>query len=334
MPSPSPPRPGKGPANKTNLLVPAEGRAYAPRIGIDIQQAKFLYHARDHGVCFAKVGVLGRQLMMASREQLAQWLDSEPNDCTAPQREGIAALTGRFAEPFLELLGAKEIVSFDASDYEQATEVHDFNQSIAECFHGRFDTVVDSGSLEHIFNFPVAITNLMQMVKPGGHLLIMTPANNFCGHGFYQFSPELFYRLLNGTNGFAVRRMLVAESFPDAYWWEVPDPALLRRRVTFENRYWTHLYLIAQRVADEPILMKSPQQSDYATAWDQASAAGNAGPIPPAASRQTPPEGYWQKRCRRFAGSLQYQWLKYLKFHGKDRELMMKGDIFRRVEGP
>ena len=51
----------------------------------------------------------------------------------------------------------------------------------------------------------------MKMVKTGGHLMLFTPANNYFGHGFYQFSPELFYRVLSKENGFEVRRMVVLE---------------------------------------------------------------------------------------------------------------------------
>jgi len=40
---------------------------------------------------------------------------------------------------------------------------------------------------------------------------IHTPASNLCGHGFYQFSPELFYRALNATNGFEVERMIMRD---------------------------------------------------------------------------------------------------------------------------
>ena len=53
-----------------------------------------------------------------------------------------------------------------------------------------------------IFNFPVAIRNLMRMAKVGGQVFLTTPANNFCGHGFYQFSPELAYRIFALENGF------------------------------------------------------------------------------------------------------------------------------------
>src|SRR5829696_928079 len=64
-----------------------------------------------------------------------------------------------YAEPFLEHLGAEKIVSFDASDYENASVAHDFNQPIPAEFRNRFSVVLDGGKLEHVFNFPIAINN-------------------------------------------------------------------------------------------------------------------------------------------------------------------------------
>ena len=71
--------------------------------------------------------------------------------------------------------------------------------------------MIESGSLEHIFNFPVAITNLAGMLKVGGTLFVTTPANNLMGHGFYQFSPELMFRVFSDENGFALRDVLLFE---------------------------------------------------------------------------------------------------------------------------
>jgi hypothetical protein len=47
--------------------------------------------------------------------------------------------------------------------------------------------VIETGSLDHIFNFPVAISNLMQMTRVGGSVFLTTVANNLCGHGFSGF---------------------------------------------------------------------------------------------------------------------------------------------------
>ena len=55
--------------------------------------------------------------------------------------------------------------------------------------------VIDGGLLEHVFDFPTAIRNCMRMVRQGGHLILNLPVNNFPGHGFYRFSPELVFRV-------------------------------------------------------------------------------------------------------------------------------------------
>lgn len=51
----------------------------------------------------------------------------------------------------------------------------------------------------------------MQMGEVGGHLVLQTVANNAFGHGFFQFSPEFFYRTLSPENGYEIERMVVVE---------------------------------------------------------------------------------------------------------------------------
>jgi hypothetical protein len=62
----------------------------------------------------------------------------------------------------------------------------------------------------------------------GGHFVIITPANAHCGHGFYQFSPELFYSALCAENGFWVERLLFVYR---NQWFSVRKPADLKERV-------------------------------------------------------------------------------------------------------
>ena len=64
------------------------------------------------------------------------------------------------------------------------------NTPIYGSLKNRFSALLDAGTIEHVFNFPQAIRNCMEMVKVGGHFIQVTVANNFIGHGFYQFSPE------------------------------------------------------------------------------------------------------------------------------------------------
>ena len=61
-------------------------------------------------------------------------------------------------------------------------------------------------------------------------LLMSSPANGQCGHGFYQFSPELFYRLFE-ANGFdPVEVYLVGLNKPSR-WFRATDPRVAKRRL-------------------------------------------------------------------------------------------------------
>lgn len=110
----------------------------------------------------------------------------------------------------------------DASKYEGASVVQDLNQPVPDSLKERFDAIFDGGTLEHVFNIPAALKNCMEMTKVGGRFYMHTCANNLCGHGFYQFSPELFYRVFSEQNGFEVERMVIHPLGPYGQWCGCP----------------------------------------------------------------------------------------------------------------
>jgi hypothetical protein len=236
-------------------------------MGFDVQGIKFLLAARRDGVSFARTAMIGRQELFIDPTTLNRLLQSAGLGKDFSDTAGLLTESGGFAEPLLRRLGAKEIVSLDASHYEEASLVHDLNQPIPESLRKAFSAVIDAGTLEHVFNFPVAMKNCMEMVEPGGHLLLMTPANNFMGHGFYQFSPELFFRVLSQENGFQVSRAIVCETDPEASWYEVVDPARAGRRVEMRTSRPAYLLVQARRTREVPIFAVTPQQSDYTVLW-------------------------------------------------------------------
>jgi len=157
--------------------------------------------------------------------------------------------------------------SLDNSDFEGAQFVHDLNQPIPAAWKEQFDAVYDGGTLEHVFNFPIALRNCMELLRQEGRLFIQTCANNLCGHGFYQFSPELFYRALSAENGFEVERMVIHRVGPYGSWYEVSDPNAIRSRVELITFTPMHLLVQAKRTSIKPIFATMPQQSDYAVMW-------------------------------------------------------------------
>src|SRR5574341_140267 len=55
-------------------------------------------------------------------------------------------------EAFLRLLGAETVQAMDVSDHEGAQIIHDLNRPIPPSLRGRFDMVLDGGTLEHVFD--------------------------------------------------------------------------------------------------------------------------------------------------------------------------------------
>jgi SAM-dependent methyltransferase len=188
---------------------------------------------------------------------------------SSSEAETEKMLAGGFAEPFLQMLGARAVTSFDAANFENPSVVHDFNNPIPDEFKNKFSVVLDGGTLEHVFNFPAAIKNCMEMVKVGGHFLGISPANNHMGHGFYQFSPELFFRVFSRQNGFEVEQILIFEETPAPEWFEVSDPNSINERVVLMNDQPSLMLIIAKKIEAVEIFKEFPQQSDYVARWEE-----------------------------------------------------------------
>jgi SAM-dependent methyltransferase len=244
-------------------------------MGLDINGAQFMLAAREHGAGFDETLMLGRQSLNVYPQRLAQLL----------RKHGLPDETFRaagpecaFAEPFFKALGAKQVSALDFSGFEGAQFIHDLNQPLPASLKERFDVVYDGGTLEHVFNFPVALRNSMELLREGGRLFIHTAANNLCGHGFYQFSPELFYRTFSPENGFIVERMVIHRVGPYGNWYEVSDPNAIRARVELITFTPMHLLVQARRTAIKEIFAQTPLQSDYVELWHKPE-TGEAAPV-------------------------------------------------------
>ena len=241
-------------------------------MGIDIETARFMLARRRQGASFARSACLGRQHFFLGHTETRGLLREFGLD-PAASPELFSKTYPDFADEFWKLLGAKEMTVFDASDFEGATRVHDMNQPITEELKQAFDVVCDIGTLEHVFNFPVAVRNCMEMTKVGGHCFCVSPANNAFGHGFYQFSPELYFRVFSPENGFQIERCVAVEYGARTRWYEVIDPKTAGARVTLINAATVTLLVWARRIRAVPLFQNSPQQSDYSATWARSAAA-------------------------------------------------------------
>ncbi len=245
-------------------------------MGIDINGLQLLIRAHRSGVSFKRMAMLGRQGIYANRPALVSVLREAgyvmSQDCVSRLLDPGTI----FAEDIFSLFGAKEIIAIDVNNYEGAQIIHDMNQPIPEALVSSFDVVLDGGTLEHVFNFPVGLQNAAQMVCLGGSFLAITMANNFCGHGFYQFSPELFYRFFCPKNGYALESCILWEDIPTSKFYSVPDPESVQSRIDLTSDVGAYMMIQAKRMGS--VLREFiPYQSDYVRLWDQPQSAARSG---------------------------------------------------------
>jgi hypothetical protein len=222
---------------------------------------------KRRGIDFSTTATIGRQGLHLTKDDLKENFAYFNERIDEISLDSMFSKPPVFAETFLNYLGAKSVHSFDFSPYEKATFVHDMNLPIPEQHKEKYSLVIDGGSLEHIFDFPTAMKNCMEMVKVGGHLVVLSPCNNYVGHGFYQFGPELLFRVFAPANGFKMEAALLMEERRNATWWSVRDPAEVGCRVTLVNHCHTNLFVLGRKVDTVMPFQCKPQQSDYVTCW-------------------------------------------------------------------
>ena len=240
-------------------------------MGLSYTDARQMLLTQRRGGRFDSVLMIGRQGLHLDRRQasaLAEEFGLPPRACQASR--------GGYADDFLRLaLHADRVDAMDASEHEGATIIHDLNDPVDPGLYEAYDSVIDGGSLEHIFNVPVALANLMRMATVGGRLFSLWPANNLCGHGFFQFSPEFAFRVFSEAHGFEAERVSLVESrFPSVELTprrlvlDVKDPDLLGHRVLRTSMRPALLLVQARKLRhlDDPFAVP-PQQSDYSARW-------------------------------------------------------------------
>lgn len=265
-------------------------------MGLDNASIRFVCAAKSLGVDFSNSLMLGRQRLFPEASALQEVFAI--HGINQPTTEFLQA--NKYGEEFFTRLGAHEISSMDYSSYEHATILHDLNSPIPAELKERFSVVYDGGTIEHVFNVPQALKNSMEMVRVGGHFLQVNVANNWMGHGFWQFSPELLFRVFSPANGYEVKVVLLHEVVSQHAWYIVSDPDQVHQRVILRNSNPTYILTIAKRIAKCPIFSQPPLQSDYAPVWDRAarrqSQPASTNPNPKnQLSREFPQESRWRR---------------------------------------
>jgi hypothetical protein len=170
---------------------------------------------------------------------------------------------GPYAESLLTALGASSVTSMDTSAYESPTFIADLNRPI---HHGsRFHTIVDGGSLEHVFDIAQAFRNLTNLCDVDGRIFHALPVNNLNGHGFWQFCSDLLYSLYSDRNGFVDTKVFYASTLQSRYWHLAPPP-IHGSRVEIVSIEPVILLCVTTKQFDADFI--NPIQPYYLGAWE------------------------------------------------------------------
>jgi len=229
-------------------------------MGIDFHVFNFLASTKNQE--FKKTLTIGRQSIHLSSKDIS--ILAKKHKALWNIRDNL------IVEEFIDFVlvkhfGATSVKSLDYSDYEKASITHDLNQPVDKSLHGKFDTIIDSGSLEHIFDIKKAFENCMNLCKVGGQIFHISPADNFSGHGFWQISPELFFSLYSAKNGFQIEEIYIASLSNKSKVFKILRPKA-GHRITLYSTSPCYILVKARKINDVNIL--SVQQSDYEHIWE------------------------------------------------------------------
>lgn len=110
-------------------------------------------------------------------------------------------------EDFFESQGFTTVDSIDVNEFEGCSIVHDLNTPISDDLREKYDCVYDGGTSEHVFDVKSLLFNTHNLLKGAGIAIHSVPMNNFINHGFYQFSPNLFFAFYE-ANGYKLHRLI------------------------------------------------------------------------------------------------------------------------------
>ncbi len=222
-------------------------------MGIDIHALNFLRYVTKKRT-LGRVATIGRQSLLVSRRELARVLGVSWKDTNL----------GLYSEELLKKhFGATLVDSYDYSGYEGATHIVDLGKPIVP--EQQYDTIIDCGTAEHIFDVPQVLRNLSGLCASGGQIVHVLPANNFCGHGFWQFSPELFFSLYSDASAYSETGVFLADLRDKGKWFEVEQPKNGRRAEVISSG---PLYVMCMTTKLGEIFPENIQQSDYVYHWD------------------------------------------------------------------
>jgi SAM-dependent methyltransferase len=164
----------------------------------------------------------------------------------------------RDSAALLDRLGL-DVEVVDIAEIRGGERIVDLNLPLPDDMAGRYDLLIDTGTLEHCFNVGQALMNVAASLAEGGCLVHAAPMNIY-NHGFWNFSPTLYFDFL-GDNGFTIDYLQAMSG----HVLTGMRPVTVQPHATFADAPpRTAIHLLARRTEVRPLVF--PVQRKYRTA--------------------------------------------------------------------
>lgn len=169
-------------------------------MGINLDILEFIIKEGKREPYSGSVLTLGRMDIHFSASELKAMADTL-GFSLFPNKENILSHKPEFAtrafisDTYLfKSLGFSRVQSMDISDFEGADIIFDLcSESTPVNLFEKYDVIIDSGTSEHVFHMPNLFRHIFSMLRPGGRVMHISPSTNCIEHGYYMFSPGLFW---------------------------------------------------------------------------------------------------------------------------------------------
>lgn len=246
------------------------GQWGARNVGIDCTLFKQLVELSTRFQVKGRALMLGRQAFKIETRFRKQY-ETALKDAGIDRRRFSYLQDDGYSETLFKDLGLGKIETMDFSDFEGATVLHDLNRPVPKKLHRKFDFIFDGGTIEHVFNAPVALENVFNMLKSGGRFVSANGMNGWVGHGMYQFNPELVWTFWRRTCNCKVHSCLGLQKEPgNSDPLVFADPAEKGKRLRLKGNIpqgRVYLYYEVEKTK-ESSLSAHTLQSDYVAKWD------------------------------------------------------------------
>ncbi len=249
---------------------------------VELTVKLFMEQSKNQAFANRHLVTIGRQGICFSVDDLRKWAHQSDFNLDEAQLEA-SIRENRFPtdNEFFRSLGFSAVDSMDCSEYEGASIICNLNNDIPEELYNRFDVIYDGGSTEHMFNIPKAFENYNKMLQVGGLVIHSLPSTGCLDHGFYMFSPTLFYDYYTQNQWDIVEFFMInvpCDSFSTWDIYEYGEPGPMLEDVSFEGR-WT-IFFIARKLT-ESTYGCNIEQHFFKKLWqDKQLSAANAVSLP------------------------------------------------------